>query len=41
VGVHPLRNTATITLAGDAILKLARGWGHQPNVTTIPKKLAD
>lgn len=38
VGVHPLRNTATITLSGDAILQLAKAWGHQPAVAEIPKK---
>ena len=40
VGVHPLRNTATVTLAGTDILKLAEHWGHQPMVADIPK-LAD
>ena len=37
VGVHPLRNTATVTLAGTDILKLAEHWGHQPKVADIPK----
>ncbi len=37
VGVHPLRNTATLTLIGDAILHLAKAWGHQPIVAEIPK----
>lgn len=37
VGVHPLRNTATVTLAGTDILKLAEHWGHQTMVADIPK----
>ena len=40
IGVHPLRNTATVTLAGTDVLKLAELWGHQPKVADIPK-LAD
>ncbi len=38
VGVHPLRNTATITLAGTDILRLAEHWGHAPITAAIPKK---
>jgi len=37
VGVHPLRNTATITLAGTDILRLAEHWGHAPRALPIPK----
>jgi Ala-tRNA(Pro) deacylase len=37
VGVHPLRNTATVTLAGTDILRLARQWGHEPQVADLPK----
>ncbi len=37
VGVHPLRNTATVTLAGTDILKLAERWSHKPMVTELPK----
>lgn len=37
IGVHPLRNTATVTLAGTDVLKLAEHWGHQPKVADIPK----
>ena len=36
VNVHPLRNTATIGLAGAAILDLLRHWGHDPVVAPIP-----
>ena len=37
VGVHPLRNTATVTLAGTDILRLAENWGHVPRALPIPK----
>lgn len=37
VGVHPLRNTATLTLAGNDILALAKGWGHEPRIVDLPK----
>ena len=37
VGVHPLRNTATVTLAGTDILKLARYWRHEPRTADLPK----
>ena len=36
VNVHPLRNTATLGLAGATILDLLRHWGHQPLVAAIP-----
>jgi Ala-tRNA(Pro) deacylase len=36
VNVHPLRNTATLGLAGAAILNLLRHWGHDPLVAEIP-----
>ncbi len=36
VNVHPLRNTATLGLAGAAILDLLRHWGHEPLVAPIP-----
>ena len=36
VNVHPLRNTATLGLAGSAILGLLRHWGHEPLVAAIP-----
>ncbi|MDJ0642355.1 MAG: prolyl-tRNA synthetase associated domain-containing protein [Erythrobacter sp.] len=37
IGVHPLRNTATVTLAGTDILALAEQWGHKPLVADLPK----
>lgn len=37
VGVHPLRNTATVTLAGTDILKLVEHWGHAAMVAELPK----
>ena len=36
VNVHPLRNTATIGLAGADILRLLTHWGHAPRVAAIP-----
>ena len=36
VNVHPLRNTATIGLAGADILRLLTHWGHAPQVAAIP-----
>lgn len=36
VNVHPLRNTATIGLAGADILRLLTHWGHEPVVAVIP-----
>ena len=36
VNVHPLRNTATIGLAGADILRLLTHWGHAPLVAAIP-----
>jgi Ala-tRNA(Pro) deacylase len=40
VNVHPLRNTATLGLAGAAILELLRHWGHEPRVAPIPVQAA-
>ncbi len=37
VGVHPLRNTATLALAGTDILNAVEGWGHKPRVIALPK----
>lgn len=39
VNVHPLRNTATIGLAGADILRLRRHWGHVPVAAAIPLRL--
>jgi Ala-tRNA(Pro) deacylase len=36
VNVHPLRNTATLGLAGSDILRLLGHWGHVPRVAAIP-----
>lgn len=36
VNVHPLRNTATLGLAGADIVRLLHHWGHAPLVLTIP-----
>lgn len=37
VGVHPLRNTATMVLKGTDILAAAKTWGHDPRVVDLPK----
>jgi len=37
VGVHPLRNTATVALNGIDILRLARHWAHEPKTADLPK----
>jgi len=36
INVHPLRNTGTLGLAGPAVLRLLRHWGHEPVVVAIP-----
>lgn len=36
VNVHPLRNTATVGLAGADIVRLLRHWEHEPLVAAIP-----
>jgi Ala-tRNA(Pro) deacylase len=36
VNVHPLRNTATLGLAGADLLRLLRDWRHVPLVAEIP-----
>lgn len=36
VNVHPLRNTATLGLAGAALLGLLRHWGHEAVVAAVP-----
>ena len=38
VNVHPLRNTASVGMAGADILNLLEHWGHVPRVAVIPKK---
>jgi Ala-tRNA(Pro) deacylase len=40
VNVHPLRNNATMGLAGADVLRLLRHWGHQPAVAAIPVQIA-
>ncbi len=36
VNVHPLRNTATIGLAGTALVGLLRHWGHEAVTISVP-----
>lgn len=35
--VHPLRNTASLGLAGSDLVKALAGWGHEPAITEIPR----
>ncbi len=36
INVHPLRNTATMTLASKGLVRVLASWGHDPLVTGIP-----
>lgn len=36
VNVHPLRNTATVGLAADDLLRLLTAWDHAPQVVEVP-----
>lgn len=36
VNVHPLRNTATVGLSADDLLRLLTAWGHAPQVIEVP-----
>lgn len=38
VNVHPLRNTATIGLSGDALQCVLRHWNHPPMIANIPER---
>ncbi len=38
LNVHPLRNTATVGLAGEALRALLAHWGHEPLVAAIPQR---
>ena len=38
VNVHPLRNTATIGLAGADLLRALSAWGHPAAVSRIPER---
>ncbi|MGN6495901.1 MAG: prolyl-tRNA synthetase associated domain-containing protein [Tsuneonella sp.] len=37
INVHPLRNTATLGVAGTDVLRLMRHWGHVPRTSAIPQ----
>ncbi|MGC1469045.1 MAG: prolyl-tRNA synthetase associated domain-containing protein [Sphingorhabdus sp.] len=37
VWVHPLRNTASLGLAGGDLVKALAGWGHDPQIADIPR----
>ena len=36
INVHPLRNTATLGLSGNDVLRLLRHWGHEPVIAPLP-----
>lgn len=36
VNVHPLRNTASMALSGEALLHALRHWNHEPIIADIP-----
>jgi Ala-tRNA(Pro) deacylase len=36
VNVHPLRNTATISLAGSALIQALKSWNHAPTIVNVP-----
>lgn len=38
VNVHPLRNTATVGLAGAALLSALRHWRHEPVTVAVPER---
>jgi Ala-tRNA(Pro) deacylase len=38
VNVHPLRNTATLSLAGADLVRFLAGTGHQPQVVLLPAR---
>ncbi len=38
VNIHPLRNTATISLSGLALVRILAHWGHSPLIIPVPAK---
>jgi Ala-tRNA(Pro) deacylase len=38
VNVHPLRNTATLALSGDDLLRALSAWHHEAMVVAIPER---
>jgi Ala-tRNA(Pro) deacylase len=38
VNVHPLRNTATVGLSGEALQRALGHWRHQPVIAEIPER---
>jgi len=41
VNVHPLRNTATIGLAGADLVRALSEWGHVPAIVEVPARASD
>lgn len=40
VNVHPLRNTATLSLSGLALVRILAHWQHSPLIIPVPAKAA-
>jgi Ala-tRNA(Pro) deacylase len=38
INIHPLRNTATMGLSPEALIRLLRHWEHDPLIAEIPRK---
>ena len=38
VNVHPLRNTATLSLSGIALLQVLAHWSHAPKIVRVPEQ---
>lgn len=36
VNVHPLRNTATVSLSADELIRLLTAWDHAPRIVEVP-----
>jgi Ala-tRNA(Pro) deacylase len=36
VNVHPLRNTATLSLSGSALIEALKSWNHTPAIINVP-----
>lgn len=41
VNVHPLRNTATISMSGLALVRVLAHWRHSPLIIPVPAKAPD
>ncbi len=39
VNIHPLRNTATISISGQGLLTALKAWNHAPQIVEVPVAL--